>query len=246
MMFSGLPEHGLSPFGYTNASWTLKADLVSEFVCRLLNYMDANGFDTVEPQHPGNRVEERPFMDFTPGYCCAHSTHCYRSGSRAPWRLKQNYLLRHPADPARQDRRRGTAVRQTPCAGRGFGLAAVSLRRRRRCRRRRCRRSRPARTRRRRTRRRHLVGRRRFGALAGIGAQRLDADVERAQRRRVTHRAVDDQPGPAVVDAEARDEVADERACAGNRRRRSPVPRRYPARRAPISAARCPRSTSRS
>ena len=53
--------------GYTNASWTLKADLVSEFVCRVLNYMDANGYDTVEPQHPGDAVDERPLMDFTPG-----------------------------------------------------------------------------------------------------------------------------------------------------------------------------------
>ena len=41
---------------------------MSEFVCRLLNYMDDNGFDTVEPQHPGDTVDERPFMDFTPGY----------------------------------------------------------------------------------------------------------------------------------------------------------------------------------
>ena len=55
-------------FGYTNASWTLKADLVSEFVCRVLNYMDDNGFDRVEPQHPGDAVDEMPFMDFMPGY----------------------------------------------------------------------------------------------------------------------------------------------------------------------------------
>ena len=66
MMLSGMPNMAFT-FGYTNASWTLKADLVSEFVCRVLNYMDANGFDTVEPQHPGNAVDELPFMDFTPG-----------------------------------------------------------------------------------------------------------------------------------------------------------------------------------
>ena len=53
LMFSGVPNFAIT-FGYTNASWTLKADLVSEFVCRLLNYMDAKGFDTVEPQHPGD------------------------------------------------------------------------------------------------------------------------------------------------------------------------------------------------
>ena len=67
LMFSGVPNFAIT-FGYTNASWTLKADLVSEFVCRLLNYMDDKGFDTVEPQHPGNDVDELPFMDFSPGY----------------------------------------------------------------------------------------------------------------------------------------------------------------------------------
>ena len=67
MMLSHMPNMAFT-IGYTNASWTLKADLVSEFVCRVLNYMDANGFDTVEPQHPGNTVDERPLMDFTPGY----------------------------------------------------------------------------------------------------------------------------------------------------------------------------------
>ena len=91
-MFSGVPNFAIT-FGYTNASWTLKADLVSEFVCRLLNYMDANGFDTVEPQHPGNGVDELPFMDFNPGYF-RRSVHLLpKSGSRAPWRLKQNYFF---------------------------------------------------------------------------------------------------------------------------------------------------------
>ena len=67
MMLTHMPNMAFT-IGYTNASWTLKADLVSEFVCRVINYMDDKGFDTVEPQHPGNRVDERPLMDFTPGY----------------------------------------------------------------------------------------------------------------------------------------------------------------------------------
>jgi monooxygenase len=91
-MFSGVPNFAIT-FGYTNASWTLKADLVSEFVCRLLNYMDAKGFDTVEPQHPGNDVDELPFMDFSPGYFQRSMDILPKSGSRAPWRLKQNYLF---------------------------------------------------------------------------------------------------------------------------------------------------------
>ena len=67
LMFSGIPNFAIT-FGYTNASWTLKADLVSEFVCRVLNYMDDNGFDRVVPEHPGAAVSELPFMDFAPGY----------------------------------------------------------------------------------------------------------------------------------------------------------------------------------
>jgi monooxygenase len=92
MMLSGLPNMAFT-VGYTNASWTLKADLVSEFVCRVLNYMDAKGYDTVAPQHPGDSVEERPLMDFTPGYVLRALDSLPKSGSRAPWRLKQNYLL---------------------------------------------------------------------------------------------------------------------------------------------------------
>ena len=52
--------------GYTNASWTLKADLVSEFVCRVINFMDAGGYDHVEPKYPDSSVDEQPLMDFTP------------------------------------------------------------------------------------------------------------------------------------------------------------------------------------
>jgi monooxygenase len=92
MMLTHMPNMAFT-IGYTNASWTLKADLVSEFVCRVLNYMDANGFDTVEPQHPGNTVDERPLMDFTPGYVRRALDWLPKAGSRTPWRLKQNYLL---------------------------------------------------------------------------------------------------------------------------------------------------------
>ena len=91
MMLSGLPNM-VYTVGYTNASWTLKADLVSEFACRLLNYMDDNGFDTVVVEHPGSTVEERPFMDFTPGYVLRSLDELPKQGSRTPWRLNQNYL----------------------------------------------------------------------------------------------------------------------------------------------------------
>jgi monooxygenase len=92
MMLSGMPNMAFT-VGYTNASWTLKADLVSEFVCRVLNYMDEHGFETVVPQHPGDSVDERPLMDFTPGYVLRSLDYLPKAGSVTPWRLKQNYLL---------------------------------------------------------------------------------------------------------------------------------------------------------
>ncbi len=91
MMLSGLPNM-VYTVGYTNASWTLKADLVSEFACRLLNYMDDNHFDTVVVEEPAADVEDRPFMDFTPGYVLRSLDELPKQGSRTPWRLNQNYL----------------------------------------------------------------------------------------------------------------------------------------------------------
>jgi monooxygenase len=92
MMLTDMPNMAFT-IGYTNSSWTLKADLVSEFVCRVLNYMDSQGFDTVVPQHPGDSVDERPLMDFTPGYVLRALDYLPKAGAVTPWRLKQNYLL---------------------------------------------------------------------------------------------------------------------------------------------------------
>ena len=92
MMLSGIPNMAFT-IGYTNASWTLKADLVSEFVCRVLNYMDANGFDNVVPAEPSADVEQRPILDFTPGYVLRSLDTLPKSGSKAPWKLKQNYFF---------------------------------------------------------------------------------------------------------------------------------------------------------
>ncbi len=92
MMLSGIPNMAFT-IGYTNASWTLKADLVSEYVCRLLNYMDEHGYDAVEPKHPGPEVEVLPFTDFSPGYFQRALHHLPKSGSHGPWKAKQNYFF---------------------------------------------------------------------------------------------------------------------------------------------------------
>lgn len=83
MMLSGVPNMAFT-IGYTNASWTLKADLVSEFVCRVLNYMDANGYDRVAPSQPSADIEERPLMDFTPGYVLRALDRLPKAGSAHP------------------------------------------------------------------------------------------------------------------------------------------------------------------
>ncbi len=92
MLLTDMPNMAFT-IGYTNASWTLKADLVSEFFCRVINYMDEKSYDRVEPNHPGTGVDERPLLDFTPGYVLRALDYLPKAGSRAPWRLKQNYLL---------------------------------------------------------------------------------------------------------------------------------------------------------
>ncbi len=119
MMLTGMPNMAFT-IGYTNASWTLKADLVSEFVCRVINHMDENHYATVVPQHPGNSVDERPLMDFTPGYVLRALDYLPKAGSRLAM-AAQAELLRGPAaDPARQGRRRSSALRQKACCPGGL------------------------------------------------------------------------------------------------------------------------------
>jgi monooxygenase len=91
MMLSGVPNFALA-LGYTNASWTLKADLTSEYVCRLLNHMDEKGYKRCTP-HRDRSVEEQPFTDLTAGYVLRAIEKFPKQGAKAPWRLHQNYAL---------------------------------------------------------------------------------------------------------------------------------------------------------
>jgi cation diffusion facilitator CzcD-associated flavoprotein CzcO len=90
-MLSGVPNFALT-IGYTNASWTLKADLVSDYVCRLLRYMDRHGYDVCVPVNDDPDVAERPLLDFAAGYILRSMHEFPKSGSRAPWRLGMSYL----------------------------------------------------------------------------------------------------------------------------------------------------------
>jgi len=99
IMLSGVPNMAFT-VGYTNASWTLKADLTSEYVCRLLRYMDDHGYRQAAPELNDPDVTEEPFMDFSAGYVLRALHKFPKQGSKAPWRLRQNYArdiktLRH-------------------------------------------------------------------------------------------------------------------------------------------------------
>jgi len=90
MMLSGVPNLAFT-IGYTNASWTLKADLVSEYVVRLLRYLDRHGYDQCVPVNDDPAVTERPLLDFQAGYVLRSIDEFPRAGSRPPWQLGISY-----------------------------------------------------------------------------------------------------------------------------------------------------------
>jgi cation diffusion facilitator CzcD-associated flavoprotein CzcO len=99
MMLSGVPNLA-SITGYTNASWTLKADLSAEYICRLLNHMHERGLRQCTPTLTDPDMPLAEWADFSSGYI-QRSLHLFpKRGMKAPWLLKQNYIhdlltLRH-------------------------------------------------------------------------------------------------------------------------------------------------------
>jgi monooxygenase len=91
MMFSGVPNLAAA-IGYTNASWTLKCDLVCQYVTRLLNHMRSNGYDSVTPLWSEPELPEVPFVDLRSGYVLRSIDRFPKQAERAPWRLHQNYV----------------------------------------------------------------------------------------------------------------------------------------------------------
>ncbi len=91
LMFGGVPNFA-SISGYTNASWTLKADLVSAFVCRLLNHMRRTNQRQCMPQAPDPGMPLNPWVDFSSGYFKRVMDQLPKQGSVRPWKLNQNYI----------------------------------------------------------------------------------------------------------------------------------------------------------
>ena len=92
MMYDAVPNMA-SVFGYTNASWTLKADLTAMYVCRLLNAMKKRGMRQATPDNDDPSMPTEPFLDFSSGYIQRSIDLLPHQGAKKPWRLNQNYAL---------------------------------------------------------------------------------------------------------------------------------------------------------
>jgi cation diffusion facilitator CzcD-associated flavoprotein CzcO len=90
MMFSEVPNMAFT-VGYTNSSWTLKADLTGNYVCRLLNKMTRGGYTAVTPRMKGE-VDEVPLLDFDAGYVLRARDQFPKQGNRLPWKNYQDYI----------------------------------------------------------------------------------------------------------------------------------------------------------
>jgi monooxygenase len=128
-MFGGVPNLAIA-LGYTNASFTLKCDLVSQYMCRLLNYMDANGYRVAMPRDPGAALARESFIDLKSGYVLRAMDQLPQQGERHPWRLHQNYardirLFNHGPIGEEMDFSRGP-VAKASAGEQSDGVAAVA------------------------------------------------------------------------------------------------------------------------
>ncbi len=92
LMFENLPNLAMM-FGYTNASWTLKSDISSEYVCRLLKYMDKKGLRQATPRNNDSSVTQEDFVAMRSGYIQRAAGKLPKQGSKAPWKVYMNYAL---------------------------------------------------------------------------------------------------------------------------------------------------------
>jgi cation diffusion facilitator CzcD-associated flavoprotein CzcO len=104
LMFTGVPNL-VEVFGYFRASWTLRVDIIGDFVCRLLKHMDELGASVVTPslREEDERMTLLPWIDpedFNPGYLQRSLDVLPKQGDKDPWRHSPNYQLEKQALPA--------------------------------------------------------------------------------------------------------------------------------------------------
>ena len=91
VMFSDIPNFAVA-IGYTNSSWTLKCDLNCDYVTKILNYMDKHHYAVCTPRFDKSKFTSQPLLDFDAGYILRAKDALPRQGSKAPWKVYQNYL----------------------------------------------------------------------------------------------------------------------------------------------------------
>jgi cation diffusion facilitator CzcD-associated flavoprotein CzcO len=91
-MLSNVPN-ALMSVGYTNASWTLKCELISQWACRLVEYMDEHDYQVCVPRLHEDEGSERPLINFDSGYVLRALDELPNQRDQVPWRLYQNYIL---------------------------------------------------------------------------------------------------------------------------------------------------------
>jgi cation diffusion facilitator CzcD-associated flavoprotein CzcO len=111
-------------FGYTNASWTLRADLICEYVCRVIKYLDDYGLASATPRMDQAEHEDRPFADFSSGYFQRAEHLLPKQTTRAPWKQNQSYahdmmdLRFGPIEDGVLELKRAPAVAMAPAPAR--------------------------------------------------------------------------------------------------------------------------------
>ncbi len=100
-LFENVPNF-MAVFGYTNASWTLRADLVNAYACRLINYMNEHAYASVTPINEDPAMGREAFLDFSSGYVTRAAARLPKQGARSPWRHPQDYF--HDIKSLRRDR----------------------------------------------------------------------------------------------------------------------------------------------
>ncbi len=123
-MITGLPNFAIC-IGYTNASWTLRADLSSRLVCKILNWMDRHDYAAVVPS-PTEELTARPLLDLAAGYVQRSIGAFPRQGDHGVWRVRQNYVI-DAATTMRTNLKRTLAVTPRSTVRRGAGATDPEL-----------------------------------------------------------------------------------------------------------------------
>lgn len=114
-------------FGYTNSSWTLKADLIAQYFCRVINHMDKQGFSQCTPRNNGYNTASEPFLNLSSSYVQRVIDQVPRQGNKRPWKLYQNYLLDYRMLKLGRVNERGLVFSNPVSHGYGYAVEPLSV-----------------------------------------------------------------------------------------------------------------------